>query len=156
MKPNYLRSIFATLGFVTFTACAPTVGSGELEKNKAEGAKFLENNKQQNGIVTTASGLQYQVLQEGSGAQPKATDTVTVNYKGSLISGKQFDAGDGIRFPLRSVIPGWTEGVQLMKQGAKYKFFIPSDLAYGDQGAARVIPPGATLIFEVDLVKVGG
>ena len=105
-------------------------------------------------MATTPSGLQYQVLNEGNGRKPIATDSVTVNYKGSLINGKVFDSGEKITFPLNGVIPGWTEGLQLMKEGAKYRFFIPSSLAYGESGEARVIPPNAALIFEVELVKV--
>ncbi|MDV3240342.1 MAG: FKBP-type peptidyl-prolyl cis-trans isomerase, partial [Methylocaldum sp.] len=85
---------------------------------------------------------------------PKATDTVTVNYRGSLISGQEFDSGENVSFPLNGVIRGWTEGLQLMKEGAKYRFFIPPELAYGERGAGRVIPPNAALIFDVELVKV--
>jgi FKBP-type peptidyl-prolyl cis-trans isomerase len=95
------------------------------------------------------------VLQQGQGAMPSATDTVTVNYRGTLIDGKEFDSGNGISFPLNRVIPGWTEGLQLMKEGARYRFFIPSALAYGERGAGGAIPPNADLIFEVDLIKVG-
>jgi FKBP-type peptidyl-prolyl cis-trans isomerase len=95
------------------------------------------------------------VLQEGQGTAPAATDRVTVNYRGSLVTGQEFDSGEGISFPLNGVIPGWTEGLQLMKEGAKYRFFIPAQLAYGDTGAGGVIPPGAALIFDVELVKVG-
>ena len=108
------------------------------------------------GVIraTTPSGLQYQILRAGDGRRPAASDSVTVDYKGSLIDGKEFDSGKGISFPLDGVIPGWTEGLQLMKEGAKYRFFIPSALAYGESGMARVIPPNAVLIFEVDLVTV--
>lgn len=124
------------------------------EQNKRAGEAFLAENAKKQGVSATASGLQYQVVTEGSGRQPSAADSVTVNYKGSLIDGKEFDSGQGISFPLNGVIPGWTEGLQLMKEGAKYRFFIPSNLAYGESGAARVIPPNAALIFEVDLLKV--
>lgn len=120
-----------------------------------EGKQFLLENRNKAGVMATATGLQYEVIQEGTGATPKATDTVKVNYAGSFISGKGFDAGNGISFPLNRVIPGWTEGVQLMKEGAKYRFFIPSELAYGAQGAGDIIPPYSALVFEVELVKVG-
>lgn len=126
----------------------------ELEKGEA----FLKENAKKEGVKTTASGLQYQVLKEGDGKAPKATDVVKVHYKGTLLDGKEFDSsykgGQPIEFPLNRVIPGWTEGVQLMKEGAKYKFFIPAKLAYGERGAGGVIPPNATLIFEVELLEV--
>lgn len=129
--------------------------SADAERHKQESNKFLSENRLKPDVVTTPSGLEYQVLQPGTGATPKATDTVTVNYRGSLISGSEFDSGEGISFPLNGVIPGWTEGLQLMKEGAKYRFFIPPELAYGERGAGRVIPPNAALIFDVELVKVG-
>jgi FKBP-type peptidyl-prolyl cis-trans isomerase len=119
------------------------------------GAAFLSENAKKPGVTTTPSGLQYEVLQQGQGAMPSATDMVTVNYRGTLIDGKEFDSGNGISFPLNRVIPGWTEGLQLMKEGARYRFFIPSALAYGERGAGGAIPPNADLIFEVDLIKVG-
>jgi FKBP-type peptidyl-prolyl cis-trans isomerase FklB len=125
-----------------------------------EGKTFLENNKKQPGIQVTPSGLQYQVLTKGSGTSPVLTDTVLVHYKGTLLDGKQFDSSydrkEPISFPLNGVIPGWTEGVQLMQPGAKYKFFIPYQLAYGERGAGSDIPPFSTLIFEVELLKVNG
>jgi len=128
------------------------------EKNKAEGEKFLAENAKKEGVKTTASGLQYEVLQEGKGATPKATDRVTVQYKGTLLDGTEFDSsykrGQPATFPLNGVIPGWTEGVQLMKEGSKYRFFIPSNLAYGERGAGPAIGPNATLIFEVELLSV--
>jgi FKBP-type peptidyl-prolyl cis-trans isomerase FklB len=127
------------------------------QKNAAEGEKFLAENKNKPGVKTTASGLQYKVLKEGTGAQPKATDTVTVNYRGTLINGTEFDSsykrGESASFPLNAVIKGWTEGVQLMKAGSKYQFFIPPGLAYGEAGRPG-IPPNATLIFEVELLGV--
>src|SRR5205809_4593156 len=126
------------------------------DKNKAEGAKFLEENKKKEGVKTTASGLQYKVVKDGSGAQPKGTDTVTVNYRGTLINGTEFDSsykrGQPATFPLNGVIKGWTEGVQLMKVGSKYQFFVPSNLAYGDRAVGPDITPNSTLIFEVELL----
>ena len=123
-----------------------------------EGERFLKENANKTGVNTTSSGLQYKVLQEGTGKSPKATDVVVVNYRGTLINGKEFDssykAGKPIEFPLNRVIPGWTEGVQLMKEGAKYEFYIPPNLAYGSRGAGGVIGPDETLIFEVELLKV--
>ena len=112
------------------------------EENKAAGAAFLAENAKKPNIVTTASGLQYEVLTPGTGTiSPKATDNVTVHYKGTTIDGKEFDSsysrGEPATFPLNRVIAGWTEGVQLMKEGAKYRFYIPSELAYGEQGAGR-------------------
>jgi FKBP-type peptidyl-prolyl cis-trans isomerase len=128
-------------------------------KNKDEGAKFLEENAKRDGVKNTASGLQYEVITEGKGAHPKASDTVTVHYKGTLINGEEFDSsysrGQPVSFPLANVIPGWTEGVQLMTPGSKYKFYIPSDLAYGERGAGVKIGPNQVLIFEVELLSVG-
>lgn len=135
----------------------------ELQKKaeelaRKEGEEFLAENGKKEGIKTTASGLQYAVEKEGEGAQPTAEDEVTVHYTGKLLNGTVFDSsvqrGEPATFPLNRVIPGWTEGVQLMKEGAKYTFFIPSDLAYGPQGVPNAIPPHSTLIFEVELIKV--
>src|SRR6266480_4044450 len=126
------------------------------EKNKTEGTKFLEDNKKKEGVKTTASGLQYKVLKEGNGAQPKATDTVTVNYRGTLINGTEFDSsykrGQPASFPVNGVIKGWTEALQLMKVGSKYQLWIPSSLAYGERSVSPEIGPNATLIFEVELL----
>lgn len=128
------------------------------EKNAAEGKKFLDENRKKDGVKTTASGLQYKVMKEGNGPQPKASDTVTVDYKGTLIDGTEFDSsykrGQPATFPLNGVIKGWTEGLQLMKTGAKYQFFIPADLAYGSRQMGPDIPPNSTLIFEVELKSV--
>jgi len=125
------------------------------DKNAAEGEKFLAENKKKDGVKTTATGLQYKALKEGSGPQPKASDTVTVDYKGTLISGTEFDSsykrGQPATFPLNGVIKGWTEGLQLMKVGSKYQFFIPSDLAYGPRAMGPDIAANSTLIFEVEL-----
>jgi FKBP-type peptidyl-prolyl cis-trans isomerase len=129
------------------------------EKNKTEGEAFLAKNKTRPGVKTTASGLQYEVLKQGTGPTAKATDTVTVNYKGTLMDGTTFDSsydrGQPATFVLNQVIPGWTEGVQLMNVGSKYKFYIPSALGYGDRGAGNVIGPNAPLVFEVELVSIG-
>ena len=125
---------------------------------KAEGEQFLAENAKKEGVKTTASGLQYQVLRDGNGKQPKATDQVECHYEGTLIDGTKFDSsydrGQTATFPLNQVIAGWTEGLQLMHEGAKYRFFIPYQLAYGERGAGASIPPYAALIFDVELVAV--
>ena len=130
----------------------------ESQKAISEGKAFLEENGKKEGVVTTKSGLQYEVLTEGTGKQPKATDTVRCHYEGSLINGSVFDSsykrGEPAEFGLSQVIPGWTEGVQLMKEGAKYRFHIPYLLGYGERGAGASIPPYATLVFDVELIKV--
>jgi FKBP-type peptidyl-prolyl cis-trans isomerase FklB len=129
------------------------------EANKEVGMKFLEENAKKEGVVTTASGLQYIVMTKGDGAKPKETDNVTVHYHGTLLDGKVFDSSvernQPATFPLNGVIKGWTEGVQLMNVGSKFRFFIPSDLAYGERGAGGAIGPNATLIFEVELISIG-
>ena len=134
----------------------------ELEKQnapiKAENAKFLEDNKSQDGVITLPSGLQYKVVKEGNGAKPTAINTVKVDYIGTLIDGNEFDSsvkrGQPAEFGVGQVIPGWTEGLQLMSVGSKYIFYIPYDLAYGAQGRPGSIPPFATLVFEVDLIDI--
>lgn len=134
------------------------VSQKKFAPNIAEGKAFLEKNKAQPGIQVTASGLQYQVITRGTGVKPSATDTVLVHYKGTLLNGKEFDSSysrnEPLALPLNGVIKGWTEGVQLMQTGSKYKFFIPYDLAYGERGAGADIPPYSTLIFEIELLKV--
>lgn len=124
----------------------------------ALGEKFLNENASKEGVVTTASGLQYKVITPGTGKSPKATDTVLVHYAGTLINGTEFDSSykrkEPIEFPLNRVIAGWTEGVQLMSEGAKFRFFIPSKLAYGARGAGGVIGPNQALIFDVELLEV--
>lgn len=131
------------------------------EKGKAakqDGEKFLAENGKKEGVITTASGLQYQVLREGNGQSPKATDTVECHYEGTLIDGTKFDSsydrGQTATFPLNQVIAGWTEGLQLMEEGGKYRFFIPYELGYGERGAGASIPPFSTLVFDVELVSV--
>jgi FKBP-type peptidyl-prolyl cis-trans isomerase FklB len=128
------------------------------EKNAAEAKKFLAENKAKEGVKTTASGLQYKVLKEGTGPSPKATETVKVNYRGTTLDGTEFDSsykrGQPASFPVNRVIKGWTEGLQLMKVGSKYQLFVPADLAYGERGAGSDIGPNATLIFEVELLGI--
>ena len=130
----------------------------ESAKNAAAGEKFLAENKGKEGVKTTASGLQYKVIKEGTGAAPKETETVVVHYKGTLIDGKEFDSSykrnEPATFPVNRVIKGWTEGLQLMKPGSKYQFFIPASLGYGERGAGQDIGPNQTLIFEVELQSV--
>lgn len=127
------------------------------EKNKTEGETFLAANKSKSGVKTTASGLQYQVVKEGTGKKPKATDTVKVDYTGTKIDGTKFDSsvdrGTPATFPLNGVIKGWTEGLQLMTEGSEYKLFIPADLAYGENAPPN-IGPNATLIFDVKLISI--
>lgn len=128
------------------------------DKNKIDGEAFLAENKKKDGVKTLPSGLQYSVIKEGAGKMPKATDTVTVNYKGTLIDGTEFDSsyrrGQPVSFPVNGVIAGWTEALQLMKEGAKWQLFIPSSLAYGEKGAGNTIGPNAVLIFEVELISI--
>jgi FKBP-type peptidyl-prolyl cis-trans isomerase FklB len=128
------------------------------EANKKEGEAFLAGNKKKEGVVTLPSGMQYKVLKKGSGKKPKATDTVTTHYRGTLIDGTEFDSsykrGQPVSFPVNGVIPGWTEALQLMEEGAKWQLFIPSSLAYGEKGAGPQIGPHATLIFEVELISI--
>jgi FKBP-type peptidyl-prolyl cis-trans isomerase FklB len=125
---------------------------------KAEGEKYLAENAKKDGVITTNSGLQYMVINEGTGKSPKATDSVKCHYEGFLIDGTVFDSsiqrGEPATFPLGGVIAGWTEGLQLMKEGGKTRFFIPYNLAYGESGAAGSIPPYAALIFDVELIEV--
>ena len=128
------------------------------EKNAVEGKAFLDENRKKEGIQTTASGLEYKVMKEGEGEKPKATDQVTVHYKGTFLDGTEFDSSykrkEPATFPLNGVIKGWTEGVQLMKVGAKYQFWIPDVLAYGKDGRPG-IPPNTTLYFEIELISIG-
>jgi FKBP-type peptidyl-prolyl cis-trans isomerase len=133
--------------------------SAASTRNQEEGHTFLAENKEREGVITTESGLQYRVLREGTGPSPKATDRVTVNYSGKLLDGTEFDSsykrGQPASFAVNAVIKGWAEALQLMKVGGKYELFIPSDLAYGERGAGQSIGPNATLIFEVELLKIG-
>src|SRR5688572_6631726 len=128
-------------------------------RSKKEGEDFLAANKSKEGVKSTATGLQYKVIKEGKGPKPKPTDVVKVHYRGTLLNGTEFDSsykrGEPVEFPLGQVIPGWTEGVQLMTVGSKYQFFIPGDLAYGERGN-QGIPPNSTLQFEVELLEIVG
>lgn len=148
-------AIFTTLliGFTMLSMANATTP----EENKVAGEAFLTENAKKDGIKTTSSGLQYEVLTKGEGKSPSASDTVTVHYKGTTLDGKEFDSSYSrnapATFPLNRVIKGWTEGLQLMNVGAKYRFFIPSTLAYGERGAGADIGPNAALIFEVELLK---
>ncbi|HXZ26036.1 MAG TPA: FKBP-type peptidyl-prolyl cis-trans isomerase [Nitrospiria bacterium] len=129
------------------------------EKNKKDGEAFLAENKKKPGVKTLPSGLQYKVITDGKGPIPKASDTVTTNYKGTLIDGTEFDSsykrGEPATFPVSGVIKGWTEALQLMKVGSKWELYVPADLAYGPRGAGQVIGPNSTLVFEVELVSIG-
>ena len=129
-----------------------------LEKNKQEGEAFLAKNKREKGVKTTASGLQYKVITAGKGKQPKPDDTVTVNYRGTLIDGTEFDSSykrnQPATFPVKGVIPGWTEALPLMKEGSKWMLYIPANLAYGERNAGQMIGPNSTLIFEVELLSI--
>ena len=149
-----MRLIYILAGLV----CLGLVGYFFYDPPPETPMDYLAENAKKDGVTVTASGLQYEVLTEGTGASPSATDTVEVHYEGTLTDGKKFDSsydrGQTIEFPLNGVIPGWTEGVQLMKEGAKYRFTIPSDLAYGPRGIPGTIPGGATLKFDVELIKV--
>jgi FKBP-type peptidyl-prolyl cis-trans isomerase FklB len=141
-----------------FIAKQQELAKQQGEKNKREGEIFLETNKKKEGVQMLPSGLQYKVLKAGAGKKPTTTDTVTVHYRGTLIDGKEFDSsyqrGKPVTFPVNGVIPGWTEALPLMEEGAKWELFIPSNLAYGERGAGREIGPNATLIFEVELISI--
>ncbi len=139
-------------------ASTTTTSSASAEENLTLSRSFLLDNGKKTNIVTTKTGLQYQVLTKGTGKKPKATDNVTVHYQGTTIDDNEFDSsykrGEPATFPLNRVIAGWTEGLQLMKEGARYRFFIPPELGYGMRGAGRDIPPNAALIFDIELIKV--
>ena len=154
MKFTVYSGLVAALGALIFTPLA-AMAATPAEK----GEEFLKENAKKEGVKTTASGLQYKVIKEGEGKSPKATDTVSVHYRGTLLDGTEFDSSykrnEPTQFPLNRVIKGWTEGVQLMKEGAKYQFFIPSQLAYGERGTpGGPIGPNETLIFDIELLKV--
>ncbi|TVQ29836.1 MAG: FKBP-type peptidyl-prolyl cis-trans isomerase [Wenzhouxiangella sp.] len=132
----------------------------DATRNLEEGQAFLAENRQRDDVTETESGLQYRVIEPGDGRSPSAEDVVTVHYRGTLLNGTQFDSsfdrGEPATFALNQVIPGWTEGVQLMQEGARFEFFIPADLAYGEMGRPGPIGPNSTLIFEVELIEVQG
>ena len=156
MKFHLLRNLFcAAFGAAFFLTSAPIMADSATEKGEA----FLKENGSKEGVKTTASGLEYKTVKEGTGKTPQATDTVTVNYRGTLLDGTEFDSSykrhEPISFPLNGVIPGWTEGLQLLKEGGKVILYIPSKLAYGSRGTpGGPIGPNETLIFEVELLKV--
>ena len=133
--------------------------SSQVPLSKTDPGKiFLDENKMKDGVKELPSGLQYKIVTAGNGTRPEIHDTVTVHYRGTLIDGTEFDSsysrGEPISFPVNGVIPGWIEALQLMKEGSKWQLFIPSHMAYGERGAGRAIPPNATLIFDVELLKV--
>lgn len=156
------------LGFAAMAMAFAACSSKDKASKEAEGEEsaaveetveaVAEENAQDDGFVATASGLKYKVLKEGEGAKPSATDVVTVHYEGRLPNGQVFDSsyqrGEPAQFPLNAVIPGWTEGVQLMPVGSKYQFYIPSNLAYGHRGAGGIIGPDQDLIFDVELIAI--
>ncbi len=158
MKYNTHRVMAIVAAFIIGFTMFSIANATSPAENKAAGQAFLAENGKKDSVVTTGSGLQYEIIEQGDGASPSASDNVTVHYKGTTIDGKVFDSsydrGAPATFPLNRVIAGWTEGLQLMKEGAKYRFFIPSDLAYGERGAGRMIGPNSALIFEVELIKV--
>ncbi len=153
LQSKILRLVWC-LGCLLAIVCFVNVADVSADPQK----DYLVKNAKADGVVVTESGLQYRVIRKGNGRSPKASDTVNVHYKGMLIDGTKFDSsydrGQSISFPLNGVIKGWIEGVQLMKEGAKYEFVIPAKLAYGQRGIQNVIPGGATLIFEVELLGI--
>lgn len=163
-KPLLLNDEQARATMIEFQQKAMAAENAERaalgEKNKQDGAAFLAKNKLDPQVVTRPSGLQYKVLTQGTGASPKLTDQVTVHYRGTLLDGTEFDSSykrnEPATFGVGEVIGGWTEALQLMKVGDKWQLFIPSDLAYGPEGRGPVIPPNAMLVFEVELLAVGG
>lgn len=132
--------------------------ANKINADKEAGIKFLEENKKRPGVITLPSGLQYEILTKGTGPIPKATDTVKANYIGTLIDGKEFDnsykRGEPITIPVTGVIKGWVEALEMMPVGSKWRLFIPSDLGYGDRGAGGIIPGGAALIFDIELLEI--
>ena len=160
-QPRFSSSEAQQIVNTYFSQLQDTLNAEKAEKGKqalAAGKAFLEENAKKEGVTVTASGLQYEVLQKGTGKRPKATDTVRCHYEGRLIDGTIFDSSyrrnQPADFGLQQVIAGWTEGVQLMEEGAKYRFYIPYMLAYGEGGAGELIPPFSTLVFDVELIKV--
>lgn len=156
---KYMKKLLTFIVLFIGAACLLSCSNDDddYQKTLDEGRAFLAENAKREGVVVTPSGLQYEVLREGNGKSPKATDIVKCHYEGRLINGKVFDSsydrGTPAQFALNQVIPGWTEGLQLMKEGAKYRLFIPQKLGYGAYGAGS-IPPFSTLIFDVELLEV--
>jgi len=159
MSPEEMRSVLTDLN-TRIAAARLERGKQMAADNLAEGRKFLETNRGRDTVFVRPSGLQYEVLRQGEGKGPAGSDSVTVHYRGTLIDGTEFDSSykrsQPATFRLNQVIKGWTEGLQLMKPGAKYMFFIPSELAYGERGTGGAIGPNSTLIFEVELLSVNG
>ena len=152
-----MKSFFIlTLALGLLTGCSGKKDQATMQTDP--GAAFLAANAKKEGVITTASGLQYKIIKSGTGESPKLTDTVTVHYQGTLIDGTIFDSsiqrGQPVSFPVNRVIPGWTEALQLMKVGDKWQLFIPANLAYGDQSPTPAIPPNSVLIFEVELLAI--
>ncbi|MEO0044735.1 MAG: hypothetical protein RL329_4184 [Bacteroidota bacterium] len=154
------EAIKAELANQIFSQYMQALGSKGSEKAIAEGQKFLDENKKRPNVITTASGLQYEIMTAGFGPKPMASDKVTTHYHGTLLNGKVFDSsvdrGEPIEFPVNGVIQGWQEALQLMPKGSKWKVFVPYNLGYGERGAGGSIGPYATLIFEVELLKING
>ena len=158
MGPFHMRTWTATILAVIALGQPFDAEAQTAQANRAEGEAFLTENAERDGVVTLPSGLQYEVIAEGDGETPGRRSTVVVHYSGTLIDGTPFDSsfqrGKPARFPVNRVIPGWTEALQLMQVGDKWRLFIPADLAYGDKGVGPIIAPGSTLIFEVELLEV--
>ena len=154
--PRFHKTLVTAFA-VAATLLIPTFLMAQ-SSNLEQGQAFLKANASKTGVHTTPSGLQYKIITEGHGKSPKATDSVLVNYRGTTIDGTEFDSSykrnEPISFPLNGVIPGWTEGVQLIKEGGKIQLYIPSNLAYGSRGAGGVIAPDSTLVFDIELLKV--
>ncbi|MBT3347046.1 MAG: FKBP-type peptidyl-prolyl cis-trans isomerase [Thiotrichales bacterium] len=157
-KPMRFDDKVMQAAFEAINSKAQAGAANAAEGNKVAGKTFLDENAKKDGITTTDSGLQYEVITEGSGAKPAPSDIVVTHYHGSLIDGTVFDSsidrGEPAKFPVNGVIPGWIEALQLMATGSKWRLYISSDLAYGDQGSPPVIQPGATLIFDIELLEI--
>lgn len=158
---DYTWFIVGAIAIVAVLVVILVINPGNQQPSRTETeAQFMADNRNAEGVVTTASGLQYQIVQEGTGPRPGPNDTVTIDYTGTLLDGTVFDSsvqrGEPITYPLTGFIQGWQEGVQLMPVGSKFRFWIPPELAYGTRGSGSVIPPNATLVFDVELLGIGG
>ena len=157
LNPDELQKILSAFQ-QQMAAKAQQIGQEVADKNKKAGEAFLAENKKKKGVVTLPSGLQYIVVQEGTGEKPKSTNSVVANYRGTLINGAEFDSsakhGGPATFPVTGVIKGWTEALQLMKVGSKWQIFVPAELAYGAQGVPQVIGPNSVLVFDIELVAI--